>query len=641
MTGQNAQAWAYAAKTTLAALMALWVSLWVGLPMPFWAMTTTFIVSSPLSGATRSKAIYRVFGTVIGAAVAVAMVPALVEWPELLCAGLALWVGGCLAVSLLDRSPRAYVMMLAGYTATLIAFPSVNAPETVFDVASARVTEIVLGITCSTLTHSLLWPKSVASALSPRLHGWLADARTWRQDIVSGAGADTNQRDRRKLAVDAVDCTLLATHIPFDTSHWREATASVQALLRRYLLLLPVLSGLADRQNALSHPGPAEQTSHDHRWEDLLRESYDLRLAQADTLLEECEELLVHLEDPRIPAPATAHDRLGSITLHADPGAALASGFSAALAIMMTCALWIGSGWPDGASAAAMTGVICCLFATLDNPVPAMVAFGASLIAGIPLAGLYLFAILPKIDGFPLLAMVLAFPMMLAGRLMSIPKLTLPAVACVMGFCSALALQETYSADFSRFLNNNLGQVVAVIFAAGVTAGLRTVGKDTAIARLNRRLGANLVRMASSSTPPDPLVALGRSTDQLALISQRLGDDTADATTGLTEVRIAMNIMTVQHLRAQASDRLRAALSDMLAHTARWYGKATRNGPPPHEFLASIDTALALAIDEPPLAITRASGMVPPVPEQGRAALVALRRNLFPDAPAFMAGEPA
>lgn len=102
-----------------------------------------------------------------------------------------------------------------------------------------------------------------------------------------------------------------------------------------------------------------------------------------------------------------------------------------------------------------------------------------------------------------------------------------------------------------------------------------------------------------------------------------------------------MNIMTVQHLRAQASDRLRGALSDMLAHTARWYGKATRNGPPPREFLASIDTALALAIDEPPLAINRASGMVPPVPEQGRAALVALRRNLFPDAPAFMAGEPA
>ena len=114
-------------------------------------------------------------------------------------------------------------------------------PETVFDVASARVTEIVLGITCATLSHSLLWPRSVASALAPRLRGWLADAHLWRSDILADAGDDAMRRDRRKLAVDAVDCTLLATHIPFDTSHWREATASVQALLRRYLLLLSLI----------------------------------------------------------------------------------------------------------------------------------------------------------------------------------------------------------------------------------------------------------------------------------------------------------------------------------------------------------------------------------------------------------------
>jgi hypothetical protein len=39
--------------------------------------------------------------------------------------------------------------MLAGYTAAIIGFPSVNRPEAVFDVAQARVTEIVLGITCA------------------------------------------------------------------------------------------------------------------------------------------------------------------------------------------------------------------------------------------------------------------------------------------------------------------------------------------------------------------------------------------------------------------------------------------------------------------------------------------------------------
>jgi uncharacterized membrane protein YccC len=72
----------YSLKTVGAALLALWISLWAGLPMPFWAMITAFIVSNPLSGATRSKAVYRVAGTIVGAAVAVALVPWLVAWPN-------------------------------------------------------------------------------------------------------------------------------------------------------------------------------------------------------------------------------------------------------------------------------------------------------------------------------------------------------------------------------------------------------------------------------------------------------------------------------------------------------------------------------------------------------------------------------
>jgi uncharacterized membrane protein YccC len=83
------------------------------------------------------------------------------------------------------------MLMLAGYTAAIIGFPAVSRPEAVFDIAVARVTEIVLGITCATLAHSLLWPKSVATALEPRLKRWLADARAWYDDILAGAELTT------------------------------------------------------------------------------------------------------------------------------------------------------------------------------------------------------------------------------------------------------------------------------------------------------------------------------------------------------------------------------------------------------------------------------------------------------------------
>ena len=95
-----------------AAMLALFIGFALGLPRPYWAMTTAYIVSQPLSGAVRSKAAYRVMGTLLGAGAVVAIVPALVDAPVLLSLALALWVGGCLTISLLDRTPRSYLMKI-------------------------------------------------------------------------------------------------------------------------------------------------------------------------------------------------------------------------------------------------------------------------------------------------------------------------------------------------------------------------------------------------------------------------------------------------------------------------------------------------------------------------------------------------
>ncbi|PIK72002.1 fusaric acid resistance protein, partial [Methylobacterium frigidaeris] len=134
--------WLFAVKVSGAALLALGIALWVDLPRPYWAMATVYITMQPLSGATRSKALYRVVGTLIGVTAAVVLVPPLVNAPEVLTLALALWTAACLYLSLLDRSPRSYLFMLAGYTAALIGFPAVTSPETIFDTAVSRAEEI-------------------------------------------------------------------------------------------------------------------------------------------------------------------------------------------------------------------------------------------------------------------------------------------------------------------------------------------------------------------------------------------------------------------------------------------------------------------------------------------------------------------
>ncbi len=127
--------WIFSLKAFAGAMLAVCLASWAGQPHPFWAMMTAYIVANPMAGAVRSKAVFRFCGTLVGGTAAVLLVPRFAHAPELLSLALALWVAGCLTLSLHDRTPRAYAFMLAGYTAALIGFPSGRA---VLDVRHRR-----------------------------------------------------------------------------------------------------------------------------------------------------------------------------------------------------------------------------------------------------------------------------------------------------------------------------------------------------------------------------------------------------------------------------------------------------------------------------------------------------------------------
>src|ERR1700733_11435714 len=72
-------------------------------------------------------------GTFLGGAAAVIFLPAFVNEPLVLSFVLALWLGLCVYIAQLDRTPRSYTFLLAGYTAAIIGFPSVGAPGDIFN----------------------------------------------------------------------------------------------------------------------------------------------------------------------------------------------------------------------------------------------------------------------------------------------------------------------------------------------------------------------------------------------------------------------------------------------------------------------------------------------------------------------------
>jgi uncharacterized membrane protein YccC len=427
-------------------------------------MATAYIVAQPLTGAMRSKAAYRFYGTVLGAVAVLALVPNLVDAPVLLIAALSLWVGGCIYFAVLDRTPRSYVFLLAGYSVALIGFPLVDAPDTVWDVVLARVEEITLGIGCTTVIGSIVFPVPLGPALTARLDNWIRDAANWTVGVLSGAPEDAaTSAARRKVAADAVEIATLATHLAYDTSNLQTATVPVAILHQRVLLTLPVVSGAAERIRLLREFGSItpplravldrmtawiqagrvadlSEATELHADIDALEPEIDAtadwKIVVLAGLLVRLKELtdLVHdimalrrqirAEQPRLARLTFAKGEAVGTYYHRDHIMALHSALAVIVAIAVISAFWIATAWPEGAGAVSLAAVACAFFAAQDDPAPNMLGFLVAALIAIVIDAVYLFAVLPQAHDFEMLVLAFAPVFLVLGAMMSMPVQT-------------------------------------------------------------------------------------------------------------------------------------------------------------------------------------------------------------------------
>ncbi|GJE27824.1 FUSC family protein [Methylobacterium organophilum] len=666
MTLPGGRDWIFALKTFGAAMLALYLAMWIDLPRPYWALGTVYITSQVLAGATRSKALYRVCGTLLGAGVSVVLVPNLVDAPELLTLAIALWVAICLYFSLLDRTPRSYLMMLGGYTAALIGFPAVGEPGTMFDTAVARAEEITLGILCASLVNTVVLPRSVAPAIAARLDLWLREARAWVAEVFgrAGAGGDTMAR-RLRLASDAVALDALATPLRYDRTG-AERSAEAMATLRQHMLMfLPIVSAVADRIAALEQAralpprlrallddmaawlasgstepavaarlraaaeaaSPALQESPS--WTDLVVASLVTRLKDFIDLRQDARLLQRHVAEgsPVTEALAFRYTAQARTIRHRDHGMALMSAIGVFASIVITCAIWIATGWPDGAGAPMMAAVGCCFFAAQDDPAPFIVDFANSALVGGVAAGLYLFGVLPLATNFEMLALALAPGLILCGVFMTQPRTAPLALGAAVNGSAMIALQGSYTGDFAAFTNSAVAVVAGMWIAALVTRLVRSVGAGWTARRLRAVNRRSLARAAERQGAQNGLELAAIMLDRVGLIAPRLAAlpaEDAEWTADLVaEVRVGINVVELRRDRRNLAPEARAAVERLLAALARhFHGTAAR---PPEDLLATIDGAIDAAAAAPREAAHRAALL----------GLVGIRRGLFPEAPPY------
>jgi len=655
---------AFALANTAAALGALYIAFALDLERPYWAMFTVFIIATPISGAVRSKAVFRLLGTVGGAALALLLVPPLVQSPILLCFTISVWVGICLYYSLLDRTPRSYAFMLAGYTAAIVAFSVVDRPERVFETMVARLEEISLGIICGTIAHSVFFPRNVLTKLNERIERTITASALWIADALTRAPARSDARAHQRLAQVVTELHVLYTHVVFETSEVPRSGGIMRALQDRLAVLAAHLTSVQEALAALREQAPARPSlvrlvKRASRWARMLADSTviaaeqqqessppldgpdDLtdcnsplelaivtRLGRLLKALTESRVLAGALRDPTLQLPS---DLQGEIrqrahrTLHRDRGLALLSACAAAVACLIACVLWIGLSWPEGGVAVQFAAIGCSLAATLDKPSKLISAAALGILMALPFGAIYVFAIFPRIDGFLSLALVLTPALLLLSLMQSSEKLAGIALVLAVAFSGALALQPSYQADFANFINSNTAEIAGLLVANTTMVLFRTIDPRWNAARISRA-GWRAIRRLATRGETDAQAWSLTMFDRVGLVMSRLRDEdlpwaAARRIEPLRDLRVGINLTALTELECELPTAARAALRQVLHDVSEAYAQmGSGRDLVIGKLRTSIDEAVNLLTTQSPS----------PARRSGLAALTLLRLDLAP-----------
>ena len=520
--------WIFATKTFLAGMLALYVAFALNLAYPIWAIGTVFVIANPYSGMTSSKSLYRVLGTFLGAAVSVIALPHLIHMPVLFTVFLAVWVGICLYLSLLDRTPRSYVSMLAGYTAVIICYNVVYFIDTasIFDMAVGRFLEITVGVLSSAVVTTTIFPMHIGPAVETRVSKTLDDTKSIFDKILSDPSQlDNYSQTLGNIARDIADIHVMAVHLSYEKSTLKGMTRPLQEMLNQLSLLVSNLVAMSERMKQLDQIDPnyrvALDQTHAHIVE-FLKDQHDIDEATLNQLPESFDEDFKHLQaqalpsqqvmlgslkmdirhfiqnirairllwqrvkqgDSTLPVTMTAMNSVSYPTLHRDAGVAMRGGISACIIILISTGFWIMSGWKAGFMMAEMAAISACILTAMDNPVPALKMFIRGNIYAAFFVFLYAYGIFPHITEFWQLFIVLAPFVMFCLMLFLHPPLIGISLPVLMGTIMGLNFQNRYSLDQILFFDASIGTVLGPIISVFIINLVRAMSPDITAQRI-------------------------------------------------------------------------------------------------------------------------------------------------------------
>ncbi|WP_334176460.1 FUSC family protein [Pseudoxanthobacter sp.] len=516
----------FALRTTASALLALAIAYALELREPQWATITVFLLSQATVGAVVAKSVWRTIGTVCGGTTGLILVGLFSQAPALLVAATAVFVGLCFFIAARLRNFASYGAVLGAYTALLISFEGSADPLAAWWIAGDRVSEILIGIACSTAAGALVMPRYAGDALRESLatvfSGLAGYCALALQPSVPPA-TFVALRGRMVSAVTQFDA--LRSYTLFEAPEMHADDRSLRRVVREFLTVLSIGRGLffrledfrrddtaAIRQRmdpvleatrrmleaiaadptVLGNPAAVRRQLAAAR-ADLRAAAADLNalagtvpfgpLANALLVVSRAGDLLhalsvvmvteaTGLRTGRGPAAPAAAGRGGA-------GPALARqtlreagliGLRAALALVLIAAFWMATGWDMGM--AAISGATILLFSTVnqDNPLPKAYTYLVWMNLGIAAAYGTMIVVLPLAADFTALALALMPVLVVAALMAGTPALSAAGFAFGIFFMAQITIGNSVVPDETAFVNSAAAMIVGMIVCMAVLA---------------------------------------------------------------------------------------------------------------------------------------------------------------------------
>ncbi|MCK3831142.1 FUSC family protein [Pseudomonas fluorescens] len=476
---------AYVLRSILAASLALWLGFQLHLDSPFSGASTVLLLVQPIQGAVRGKGVYRMLGTLVGMVAAFVLMGLFAQQMLLFILGVGIWLGLCVGAMTVLRHYQATAAVVAGYTVCLALGPAIVAPEQGFDHIIIRGTAVALGVLSLSLVATLFSAKTMAHKVRSSLID--ACARSARLLAASLVGEEPAQlaTQRHQLAIDISkvddqlglgrgESSLIRSRqlaIQAGLAHLQSAVLDVHpddpdpaidpALRARISTGLQQLSECL-AQARCDFRAAAATLEQLRRWvDDCAHSSPHLRLRseRLDDQLADLGEALLNFAslDQARRAPVRA------VGYHRHYADAARNGIRALLAILSAGAIWYFSGWDQGPTLLAVLGPYCTLVATAAAPAQGINGFIRGTLYAIVAAALCKFLLMPQINGFPLLLLVMAGFWSFGIHATSQPRHALQGVAYLIGFNTLVSTGMTATYDFVGFANQALAWIVAMI----------------------------------------------------------------------------------------------------------------------------------------------------------------------------------